>query len=405
MTLYELNHQVARALTRSFPSPIWVQAEISELRQAANGHCYMELIEKAENTGQLVAKARAMIWANKWYALSNLFEQTTGQRLSNGLKVLVEVQVQMHEAFGYSLVIHNIDPSFTLGEMERRKREIIQRLTEEGMIDMNRSLPFPTLPQRIAVISAEGAAGYGDFCHQLTNNEWGMHFYIKLFPAAMQGDQTEASVIHALDRIAQYQELFDVVVIIRGGGSVSDLSAFDSYALGANIANFPLPVITGIGHERDHSVCDVVAHTSVKTPTAAAALLIDTLCEQMSKLLDLEQRLINANESRMEREKMRLERLTNGVRNTHIILQQQIGRLDIMLERISMNARQRVASEQQRLSYMERTVQMAQPDNILKRGFSIARYNGHAIKNAKDVPIGAEIEIETSKGKIAAKKI
>lgn len=404
MTLFELNHQVAEALNEAFPLPIWVEAEISELRLASNGHCYMELIEKGERNGQVIAKARAMIWAYKWYPLSTLFEQTTGQRLCNGLKVLVEVQVQMHEAFGYSLVIQDIDPSFTLGEMERRRREIINRLTQEGMIDMNRELPFPTLPQRIAVISAEGAAGYGDFCHQLINNEWGIRFYIKLFPAAMQGAQTEASIIQALDAIARYQELFDVVVIIRGGGSVSDLSAFDSYELGVNIANFPLPVITGIGHERDHSVCDAVAHTSVKTPTAAASMLIDIMCEQAVCLQDLKQRLISSVQGRMDREQMRLARFTNNIHGTHITLQQQIGKLDVMAERIGMISRQRLVSETQKLQYIERTIHMAQPDNILQRGFSIARYNGKAIKSAEEIPSGAELEIETYNGKLKANK-
>jgi len=404
MTLYELNHQVTKAISKAFPSPIWVQAEISELRQAANGHCYMELIEKGETNGQIVARARAMIWAFKWYPISSLFETTTGQALRNGMKVLVEVQVQMHESFGYSLAIQNIDPSFTLGEMERRRREIIKRLTDEGMIDMNRELPFPPLPQRIAVISAENAAGFGDFCHQLHNNDWGVRFYVKLFPAMMQGEYTESSIIAALDKIAEHQELFDVVVIIRGGGSVADLSWFDSYDLAVNIANFPIPVITGIGHERDHSVCDVVAHTSVKTPTAAAALLIDALGREMDNLSGLEQQIINNVQGRMEREQLRLSRLANGVRQTHVTLQQQIGRLGIMGERIAMLARQHISSDQQRLQFLERTIKMAQPDNILQRGFSITRYNGKAVKSPDEVPQGAHLEIETRNGVFGAKK-
>lgn len=404
MTLYELNHQVTKALGNAFPSPIWIQAEIAELRQASNGHCYLELIEKSEETGQISARARATIWAFKWYAISSLFEAATGQRLCNGLKILIEVQVTMHEAFGYSLNIQNIDPSFTLGEMERRRRAIIQRLSDEGMIDMNRELPFPTLPQRIAVISAENAAGYGDFCHQLQSNEWGAKFYIKLFPAIMQGDRTERSVIDALERIADVQSLFDVVVIIRGGGSVADLSSFDSYELAVNIANFPLPIITGIGHERDRSVCDEVAHTSVKTPTAAAALLVDTIGEQFGTLSDLEQHILYNVRGRMEREMMRITRLANGVRSTHITLQQQIGKLDIMGERIAMLARQKVASGQQKMEYLQRTIHMAQPDNILQRGFSITRYNGKAVRNPDEIPQGAHLEIQTHQGTLNATK-
>lgn len=403
MTLYELNHKVAQTLANAFRDPVWVQAEISELRQASNGHCYMELIEKEEHSSQPKAKARAMIWGYRWYPLSEMFEQSTGQRLRNGLKVLVEVQVQMHEAYGYSLVIQNIDPSYTLGEMERRRREIIQKLTDEGMIDMNKTLPFPELPRRIAVISAESAAGFGDFCHQLNHNEWGVPFYIKLFPATMQGVQTEASVIRALDRIASYQELFDLVVIIRGGGAVADLASFDSYELGVNIANFPLPVITGIGHERDQTICDIVAYTSVKTPTAAAAMLIDIFGQHLSHIDDLERQMRYSLEGRMEREQMRISRLTNGIRGSHIMLQQQIGRLNLMGERIIMNTQARMKSASDQLGYMERTIHMAQPDNILKRGFSITRLNGKAIHHADEVPEGALLEIQTSEGSLEAR--
>lgn len=395
---------MAEVVNRAFAQPQWVVAEISELRVGANGHCYMQLIEKDTNRGTTLASVRGTIWANRWWLLNATFEQQTGQPLVAGLKVMLQVQVAMHEQYGLSLNVLNIDPTYTLGEMARRRLEILRRLQAEGVIDMNRELPFPTLPQRIAIVSAEGAAGYGDFRKQLQENAYGLQFYCHLFAAAMQGEQTESSVIAALERIYELQEHFDVVVIIRGGGAVLDLASFDSYDLAVNIANFPLPVITGIGHDRDQTVVDRVAHTSVKTPTAAAALLIDTLGEQLSQLSDFEQQLREAIRNRSEREHQRMQKLANAVRGTHTQLNQLIGRLEMTGEKISMLTRQRIARENDRLQFMQQTIQMAQPDNILKRGFSITRYEGHAVKTADEVPQGATVEIQTNQGRFVAEK-
>lgn len=399
MTLLELNRQVSDVVRRAFPVPVWVQAEISELSvNPGNGHCYLDLVEKHETKGTVVTRAKAMIWCNRWWYIKETFEQSTHQPLCKGLKVLIEVQVQFHESYGYSLIINNIDPSFTLGEMERNRREIIARLTAEGMIDLNATLSMPRLPQRIAIISAGTAAGYGDFCHQLNNNEWGVRFYTHLFPATMQGQQTEQSVIEALNRIYQHRHLFDVVVIIRGGGATADLNSFDSYNLAVNVANFPLPVITGIGHERDKTVLDAVAHTSVKTPTAAASMLINLLGSEAGLVEQLLQQTKEAVRNRIEQEQYRLSRLANGVRASHANLQQQIGKLELKRERIKMLTQQKIQTEQQRLDFMQRTIQMAQPDNILQRGFSIARVDGKAIRNATDVAKGAVVEIQTANG-------
>ena len=398
ITLLQLNRQVAQTINEAFAEPIWVVAEIAQLNVAGNGHCYLELIEKSKRTDAVTAKAKAMIWSNRWWAISQTFEQECRQRLQAGLKVLLEVHVQMHEAYGYSLIVQDIDPSFTMGEMQRKRQEIIQRLTDEGMIDVNKSLPLPRLTQRLAIVSAETAAGYGDFCHQLENNEYGLKFYTHLFPAIMQGEKTEDSVIRALERIFGHQEKFDAVVIIRGGGAVSELNSFDSYELALNIANFPLPVIIGIGHERDTTVLDAVAHTSVKTPTAAAAFLIERLANEWSHIIDLQDEMHIAVHERMEREMLRLERITQSVRGTQITLGQQLNSILLLQERIKMLTTQRVLTEQQKLSFMEKSIELSKPDNILSRGFSITRKDGKAIRNIQDIHPGDKLETQTAQG-------
>ena len=400
ISLQQLNQLVASVINQTFTDAVWITAELSDVRVASNGHCYMQLVEKDPKRGTMLAFANAHIWSNRWWLIRDTFQQQTGQAFASGIKVLLQVQVTMHEAYGYSLNILDVDPTYTLGEMARRRQQIIAQLQEDGVIDMNRELPFPTLPQRIAIISASEAAGYGDFCHQLHDNEWGLCFYTHLFPATMQGDKTESSVIAALEKISMYEDLFDVVVIIRGGGASADLASFDSYDLAFYIANFPLPVITGIGHDRDQTVLDRVAHTSVKTPTAAAALLIDALSQQLSDLQDIQEAIVDNTHGRIEREQLHLNRLINLVRGTHISLGQQLNRLQLTGERIKMLTTQRIQSDNQKLTYLERTIQMAQPDNILKRGFSITRLNGHAIRSAAEVPTGAKLEIQTADGRL-----
>lgn len=398
LSLYELNRMVALTIAENFGTPLWITAEIASLNVASNGHCYLELIEKNPKNGTTTARAKAMVWANRWWLVRETFEKGTGQALQAGMKVMVQVMVNMHEAYGYSLVIQNIEPNYTLGEMQRKRMEIIQRLTDEGMIDMNREVPMPRPIQRIAIVSTNTAAGYGDFCHQLANNEFGLKFYTHLFPAQMQGEQTESSVIEALNKIYEHQELFDVAVIIRGGGSVVDLNSFDSYELAVNIANFPLPVIVGIGHERDNTVLDTVAHLSVKTPTAAAAFLIERMADELSTIEDLQARLLDSSQGRIEREQNRLERFNNVIQGTHIRLGQQLNRLTLIQERIGMLLHNRIETEKQKMDFAQRTIQMAQPDNILKRGFSITRLNGKAVRDASTVKAGDIIETTTAHG-------
>lgn len=424
--LHLLTQQIADVVNHAFASPVWTIAEISDLRHAQNGHCYLQLIEKDPRRGTTLATVRAMVWANRWWLLRDSFMQQTGQAFQNGLKVMLEVQVTMHPQYGLSLQILDFDPTYTLGEMARRRLEILRALEDDGVIDMNRELPFPTLPQRIAVISANEAAGYGDFTRQLHDNAYGLKFYTHLFAATMQGEQTEPSVIAALERIYEHQDLFDCVVIIRGGGATVDLASFDSYALASCIAQFPLPVITGIGHDRDQNVLDRVAHTSVKTPTAAAALLIDAMASRLSLLDDLRAELTETLRERMDHEHQRLQHAVSIVRGTRLTLQQQLTRILRLGERAQLIARQRIqhdllrldniqqmlprltqqhlAHQQSRLDLLEQTVHMAQPDLILQRGFSITRLDGHAVRRAADVPEGARLEIQTADGKFEALK-
>lgn len=387
----------------AFDSFIWVTAEISEIRTASNGHCYLELVEKSKKTSTIVARQRATIWNQRWWLMKETFEVTTGQTLKAGIKILVCVQVQMHEAYGMSLNIVDIDPSFTLGEMALRRQEIINRLTEEGMIDMNKELEMPITPQRIAVISAKNAAGFGDFCHQLENNEYCAKFYIHLFPAAMQGEKTESSIIEALNNIYNNVELFDVVVIIRGGGGVADLASFDSYDLAVNIANFPIPVIVGIGHERDNTILDIVAHTSVKTPTAAAALLIDFLGEQISHIEQLKEEMVEAVSWRMETNKNLLTRYLSAIKTTQLSLREQLNHINLLGEKIKTSANLLIERQKQCHELLGKTIELTRPENILARGFSITRFEGHAVKDSTKIPDNATIETQTAKGIIVSK--
>lgn len=403
ISLLELNRQISEVVNAAFDSFIWVTAEISEIRTASNGHCYLELVEKTKKTSTIVARQRATIWNQRWWLMKETFEATTGQTLKAGIKILVCVQVQMHEAYGMSLNIVDIDPSFTLGEMALRRQEIINRLTEEGMIDMNKELEMPIIPQRIAVISAKNAAGFGDFCHQLENNEYDAKFYIHLFPAAMQGEKTESSIIEALNNIYNNVELFDVVVIIRGGGGVADLASFDSYDLAVNIANFPIPVIVGIGHERDNTILDIVAHTSVKTPTAAAALLIDFLGEQISHIEQLKEEMVEAVSWRMETNKNLLTRYLSAIKTTQLSLREQLNHINLLGEKIKTSANLLIERQKQRHELLGKTIELTRPENILARGFSITRFEGHAIKDSTKIPDNATIETQTAKGIIVSK--
>ena len=306
LSLYELNNLIKGVLHDNLSEMFWIRAEMSDVRANQNGHCYLEFIEKDTQGRTIVAKARAMIWSNTFYMLKAYFESTTNQTFASGLKVLVRVSIEFHELYGFSLTVHDIDPSYTLGDQARNRAAILKQLEEDGVIDLNKELELPVPANRIAIISSPTAAGYEDFCNQLANNSMGFVFYTKLFPAIMQGDRAEDSIIEALERIYEYQDCFDAVVIIRGGGATSELSCFDSYLLAASCAQFPLPIITGIGHERDETVLDIVAHTRAKTPTAVAEFLIDNLTSVAQELISIQMGLVSIVNQQLQEEMLQL---------------------------------------------------------------------------------------------------
>lgn len=399
ISLYELNHCIRQSLRESLPDAYWVQAELSEVREAYNGHCYIELVEKTEQGNTFIAKARGTIWANIYKMLKPYFENATGQVFVAGIKVLLQVTVDFHEQYGLSLTVHDIDPTYTLGDMARRRREILMQLETEGVLTLNKELSMPQVPQRVAVISAAGAAGYGDFCDQLVNNPYGFVFYPHLFPAVMQGDRVESSIIEALNDIAAESDLWDVVVIIRGGGATSDLSGFDTYLLAANCAQFPLPIITGIGHERDDTVLDMVAHTRVKTPTAAAEYLIAQMVAAAELLNELVSALIVSVNERMHSEDNRLMQLATRLPSLFALVntrqQYRIGQLE---QRIHVALQQTLVKQTHRLQLMGKIIEGASPQLMLQRGYSITRCEGKVVKNVTKLVKGSILTTELVDG-------
>ena len=402
LSLYDLNTLVRRSLEQCLPDEYWVQAELSEVRvHPATGHCYVEFVQKDPRSNNLVAKARGVIWNNVFHLLRPYFEESTGQMFTAGIKVLVQVTVSFHELYGYSLTVQDIDPTYTLGDMTRRRREILAQLKADGVLTLNKELPMPVLPQRIAVISSASAAGYGDFCHQLEHNPRGYYFRVELFPSIMQGERTEASLLAALDRINQRLEYFDVVVIIRGGGATSDLSCFDTYLLAAACAQFPLPIITGIGHERDDTVLDTVAHTRVKTPTAAAECLIARMDEAADRLQQLSEHIYNGVSARLQRERTRLQGCRQRIPASSIRclsqarLQLTSARKDLHRAVDALLTRQR-----HRLELLQQRIADASPQKQLARGYSITLKDGRAVKDASSLKPGDVLTTRVYKGEI-----
>lgn len=423
LTLYELNNLVRGVLDSRLKDEYWLQAELSEVREAYNGHCYVEFVQKDTAGRNLIAKARGAIWVGTYRLLAPMFERETGQRLVPGLKVLVRVSVTFHELYGYSLTVSDIEPAYTLGDIARRRKEILAQLAAEGILNDNKELRLPLLANRIAVISSATAAGYGDFCNQLLRNDYGLRFTVRLFPAVMQGERVEASVLAAMDAVMAECDAWDAVVIIRGGGAVSDLSGFDTYLLAAACAQFPLPVITGIGHERDDTVLDAVAHTRVKTPTAAAAFLIAHQVETASVLDDLARRISQAARWRMEREQNRLagmsvkwggawQRVKSGGMHRLELLSQRLryacrSRLSegdhclvVCGERLSASLPVRMERERFRLRLLQQRCEAADPAVLLKRGYSMTWCNGTLVRAAGQLKQGDEITTRLADGEI-----
>ncbi len=403
LSLLELNALVRRSLEQCLPGEYWVQAELSDVRTNSTGHCYLEFIQKDSRSNSLVAKARGTIWANVYRLLKPYFEETTGQAFVSGIKVLVQVSVSFHELYGYSLTVQDIDPTYTLGDMARRRREILKQLEEEGVLTLNKELEMPDLPQRIAVISSPTAAGYGDFCHQLQNNPRGFFFYTELFPALMQGDRVEESVLAALDIILNRQNDFDAVVIIRGGGATSDLSGFDTYLLAAACAQFPLPIITGIGHERDDTVLDSVAHTRVKTPTAAAEYLIDCMDLAADGLEVLVSRLHESVLSRLAEEHRKLNLYRNRIPSA-VVRRVSDAKLTLLTARrdISQAVTSSLSRQRHRLELLKQRLTDASPEKMLARGYSITLKDGKVVKDAAFLNENDEILTRFYRGEVTS---
>lgn len=398
-SLLELNSLVRRSLEQCLPDEYWIQAELSDVRSNSTGHCYLEFVQKDSRSNSLVAKARGMIWNNIYRLLKPYFEEATGQLFTSGIKVLVKVTVQFHELYGYSLTVLDIDPTYTLGDMARRRREILSQLEEEGVLTLNKELEIPVLPQRVAVISSATAAGYGDFCHQLQHNTAGFYFNTELFPALMQGNQVEESVLSALDRINARIHDFDVVVIIRGGGATSDLSGFDTYLLAASCAQFPIPIITGIGHERDDTVLDSVVHTRVKTPTAAAELLIRCMTDAAEYLEMLSGRLQQGAYALLEREQRRLATIQSRIpslvnrklADAHYAL--LTAKKDLAQVTLTLLARHK-----HRLELIRQRIADVSPEKLLSRGYSITLKDGKVVTDASLLKEGDELTTRLLKG-------
>lgn len=414
MTLYELNQLVREAIDAELSDEYWVEAELSEVREV-RGHCYLELVQFssniAPNTSHLasregrtpIARASARCWQSSWILIRPHFERVTGQPLSPGMKVLLKVYPQFHEAYGFSWIVTDIDPTFTLGDMARRRQEIIRQLKEEGVYDLQKSLTLPVFCQRIAVISSANAAGYGDFVNQLTNNDYGFRFETTLFPATMQGDNVEPSIINALNKVNSSPN-FDCVVIIRGGGATTDLSGFDTLLLAENVANFPLPIITGIGHERDESVLDLVSHTSVKTPTAVAAFLIDHLSKLYDFLVASQETIARCVRQQMEKERLRLNRWQTQIPALFsVYATRQEARIEQLRSRLTPALNNLLQREVHRLQLLEQRATSLDPTLLLQRGYSITLVNGKALRDPADVKPGDEITTRLEKGTIKSK--
>jgi exodeoxyribonuclease VII large subunit len=450
LSLSELQLIIRDSLYMSLPDMYWVVAEISEIKENYAGHCYLELIEKNPNEKNVRARVKAIIWGNRYRFVKSFFENITGESLKEGLKILVKTKVEYHELYGLSLIISDIDPAFTIGDMAMKRQMVIKRLEDEGVFSMNKELDFPAVPQRIAIISSKNAAGYSDFLNQLTGNSFGFTFYTALIETVMQGEETEQGVIDALDKVAENLHLFDLVVIIRGGGSQSDLSWFDSYNIAYHITQFPLPVITGIGHDKDMSVADMVANKSLKTPTAVADLLIDSmvatenlLVEMSSEIADISRIIIEKNRNRMETSRIRLIplsrillsvikenlagktieitniakeyiiragfipanrelRLVSGVRS---YLSDKESGFERTIQNLSLYSSNLLIYNNIKITGLENTLNILTPENVLKRGYTITSLNGKILKKSDLVKADDLIDTLFSDGKVRSRVV
>jgi len=450
LSLTELQLIIKDSLYLALPDMYWVTAEITEIKENSAGHCYLELVEKNSDEKNVRARVKAIIWSNRYRFLKSFFENITGESLNEGLKILVKVKVEYHEIYGLSLIITDIDPSYTIGEMAMKRQLIIKRLEEEGVFTMNKEVDFPVAPQRIAVISSKNAAGYSDFINHLTGNNSGYVFYTFLIETVMQGNETEQSIMKALDKIALNISLFDVVVIIRGGGSQSDLSWFDNYNIAYYVTQYPLPVITGIGHEKDTSVTDMVAFQSLKTPTAVADYLIDRMTEAENNIMELStgitnisQNIIEKNRNLIDTFRMKLipvarlmisdikedisgkiieiinigkesvvraglspanqkSRLTSAVRSYSSIKESELKRNRYDLISLSSNT---LKINNINIAGLQNTLEMLRPEKVLGRGYTITSYKGKILKSCDEIKTDEIINTQFQDGSISSKVV
>lgn len=424
LTLYELNSLVVELIDKVMPSSYWVEAEIADARES-KGHLYLELIEKDESTNIPIARASAKCWRSSWLMIGPHFERVAGVKLRAGLQIMIQVHAQFHAQYGFSWIIDDINPEYTMGSMARKRNEIIAQLKSEGVFELQRELCLPLFAQRIAVISSASAAGYGDFCNQLQHNEYGFRFQIQLFQAFMQGEQVEQSIVAALNLISTKEDDFDCVVIIRGGGATADLSGFDTLVLAENVANFPLPVITGIGHERDESILDMVAHTRVKTPTAAAAFLIDHLAATLNRIEQAQISIQRMVEHRIQHEKLHLQQLSTHIpilfsmvknrenarlddywhallQRVMLHLQQSKMRVELLSNKVIPATTNKLMAEQHKLQLLEQRVDGVNPERMLRLGYSLTYKNGYVLRNVNEVKAGDEITTRLKGGIITS---
>ena len=424
LTLYELNSLVVELIDKVMPSSYWVEAEIADARES-KGHLYLELIEKDESTNIPIARASAKCWRSSWLMIGPHFERVAGVKLRAGLQIMIQVHAQFHAQYGFSWIIDDINPEYTMGSMARKRNEIIAKLKSEGVFDLQRELCLPLFAQRIAVISSASAAGYGDFCNQLQHNEYGFRFQMQLFQAFMQGEQVEQSIVAALNLISTKEDDFDCVVIIRGGGATADLSGFDTLVLAENVANFPLPVITGIGHERDESILDMVAHTRVKTPTAAAAFLIDHLAATLNRIEQAQISIQRMVEHRIQHEKLHLQQLSTHIpilfsmiknrenarlddywhallQRVMLHLQQSKMRVELLSNKVIPATTNKLMAEQHKLQLLEQRVDGVNPERMLRLGYSLTYKNGYVLRNVNEVKAGDEITTRLEGGIITS---
>lgn len=447
VSLSQLVSDIKITLQSRYERPVWVVAEISEMNMNRSGHCYLELIEKDSLSDKIIAKSRATIWAFTFRTLKAYFETTTGETLRSGLKVLLKASIEFHEVFGFSLNIQDIDPQYTLGDLARKKAQIIQQLNQDGVLEMNKGLPFPLVPQRIAVISSETAAGYGDFLDQLANNSFGYSFFTELFPAIMQGDKASESIIMALEYVYNRIDDFDLVALMRGGGSKSDLNCFDDYELAYFITQFPLPILTGIGHERDDTVTDIVAHTKLKTPTAVAEFLIEKVAvfdnqidEYGMLVYNLANQYIGSNEYQLEKLIQRIQtgsvellqgkqehliwaksKVINGTQLLNLKKERHLANLKLNLQntvkstinhevklidlkqlRLKKWLSNYFTTKERRLVFLTEKAELVNPERILERGYAWVTHNGAIVKDSSKLKLGDSIEVKLAKGKVEA---